>query len=446
MIFAGSKVWSQWTALRSISCLLFLVLIWTGPVRAEIVSVGRQYAYSANNLDNKSSSRVIALEQAKRLLFADVGTEFQKEEAVQKLGLTENQVAAAGLCLLRPVLIEEKWDGKIYYLKLEVRIDQDEFLRLLAAVKNDAKKLADFDWALQKTGDLLKELGKLGRDNQGIQASRRKAELKVSGTRISDYQDAIKKLSSMDWFEKGLHFQSAQNTDEALKAFSSAIKTVPTFLRALRNRGTIYADLGRYKDSITDFSGVIDLVPDSAEVYLDRGAVYHRWGKYLMALKDFDRYIQLKPNQAEAYVVRAATYHQMGNYPMAIKDFDKVIELNPHYPDAYSMRGSSYFRLGEYRQAVDNYSKALELKQDNSQTFFDRGSAYYRLGSFEEAIKDFDKAIDLNRKYAEAYALRGATYGSLGNYFRAEEDLKAAARLGDSDAQAFLKTKGITWE
>lgn len=44
-----------------------------------------------------------------------------------------------------------------------------------------------------------------------------------------------------------------------------------------------------------------------------------------------------------------------------------------------------------------------------------------------------------------AYSNRGKAYDDLGDVQSAMADLKVAARLGDKDAQAYLRKKGIAW-
>jgi hypothetical protein len=43
------------------------------------------------------------------------------------------------------------------------------------------------------------------------------------------------------------------------------------------------------------------------------------------------------------------------------------------------------------------------------------------------------------------YFARGLAYEKLGNNKRAIEDAKSAAKLGNGDAQSYLKAKGIEW-
>ena len=134
-----------------------------------------------------------------------------------------------------------------------------------------------------------------------------------------------------------------------------------------------------------------------------------------------------------------------GNYTDAEKAYSKAIELNPRDSVAYYNRGNAYYKLGNYQQAIKDYNRAIELNPQYANAHYNRGTAYSNIGDYQQAIKDYNKAIELNPQYEKAYYNRGVTYAKLGNTKLAIENLKIAARLGDKEAQDYLRSKGIDW-
>jgi tetratricopeptide (TPR) repeat protein len=53
--------------------------------------------------------------------------------------------------------------------------------------------------------------------------------------------------------------------------------------------------------------------------------------------------------------------------------------------------------------------------------------------------------LDPTEINGEAYYNRGFAYGKLGDHRQAIKDYKTAARLGDKDAQDYLRSKRISW-
>ncbi|TAN43537.1 MAG: hypothetical protein EPN22_09960 [Nitrospirae bacterium] len=66
----------------SLTLLLFLLI--AAPVFAEKVTFTKEYTYQASEFDSKSSSRILALEQVKRLILEEVGTFLNSETEVKK--------------------------------------------------------------------------------------------------------------------------------------------------------------------------------------------------------------------------------------------------------------------------------------------------------------------------------------------------------------------------
>ncbi len=96
---------------------------------------------------------------------------------------------------------------------------------------------------------------------------------------------------------------------------------------------------------------------------------------------------------------------------------------------------------------------------DNEQTiakaekFFDTGERRFDYENFRGAIDSYTKAIEIYPGYARAYYKRGLSrynlflegYNSFGGKFGRIRDYKKAAKLGETDAQEWLKENNIGW-
>ena len=79
-----------------------------------------EYTYQASEADSKLSSRTIALEQVKRLLLEKLGTYLESETEVKNFQLTKDQIVILTAGIVRAEIIEERWDGKTYFLKAKM--------------------------------------------------------------------------------------------------------------------------------------------------------------------------------------------------------------------------------------------------------------------------------------------------------------------------------------
>jgi tetratricopeptide (TPR) repeat protein len=387
--------------LFTISTALYLLLIAISAF-AENKTFFKEYTYMASDIDSKVSSRAIALEQVKRDLLEQLGTYLISETEVKNYQMTKDQITTLTAGIVSAEVVDEKWDGRTYYLKAMITADPKEVARSVDALRKDVQKNKELEDSKKKAEDAMGEIERLKKELALV-----KGDTKIQ----QEYSNAIKDLSAADWYDKGKAFQQSNNLKDAIKAYDKAIELNPKYAVAYYNRGLAYNDLGNHQQSINDYNKAIEFRPKFAWAYNNRGKVYH----------------------------------ELGNVQQAISDYNKAIELDPNDALAYNNRGNAYKALRNYQQAFSDYNKAIELDPKYASAYYNRGNAYASLGNYQQAINDYNRAIELNPTYANAYNNRGACYNALGNTNMALEDAKRAARLGSQDAQESLIAAGVRW-
>ncbi|WP_333656583.1 hypothetical protein, partial [Dissulfurispira sp.] len=127
-------------------------------------------------LGSKHSSRTISLEMVKRLLLEEFGTYLISETEVKDFKLTKDQITVLSAGIVRAEVVDEKWDGKTYWLKVKVSADTKEVAKSLDSLRKDSRKIKEMeaslrdanrraDEALKEIERLKKEAGKLKTDN-----------------------------------------------------------------------------------------------------------------------------------------------------------------------------------------------------------------------------------------------------------------------------------------
>jgi tetratricopeptide (TPR) repeat protein len=384
--------------------LIFIVLVLFMPslTSAKSKTFIKEYTYQASEADSKISSRVIALEQVKRLLLEELGTYIESQTEVINFQLTKDQITSLTAGIVQTQILKEKWDGERYWIQAKIEADPAKVVRDIDALRKDREKSKELEDANRKAETALKEVERLRKELELAKGDR---------TNIAKYDVAIKELSATDWYRKGLSLAGAGNHHEAMEAFTKAIQLNPKYSSAYAARSAAYGMLGDHQQALADANRAIELDPKDAVAYLNRGGAYGRLGNYQQLLEDSNRAIRLDPKLALAYYNRGNSYLRFGNYQQAIKDYNKAIELYPTYSLLYLNRGLAYFFLRDFQQALVEFNKAIELDPKNSGAYNDRANAYLNLGYKEQAISDY----------------------------------KTAARLGDKNAQDYLRSKGISW-
>lgn len=383
-----------------ISCLIFPAIV----ASAETKTFIKEYTYQAGDEDSKNSCRIIALREVKRLLLEELGTYLESETEVKNFQMAKDQIVTLTAGIVGTELIEDKWDGKTYWLKAKITANPQDVTKAIDSLRKDREKVKELEGLRKISEALLKENERLTKELGTATGNAQKEAAQA-------YKRNIDNLSAAEWFERGHELDISGKFTEAIKAYNKAIELNPQYTDTYINRGALYDDLGKYQQAIKDYNKAIELNPQYAKAYNNRGNAYVTLGKYKQAFKDFNKAIELNPREAALYSNRGIAYAKLGNAQQAFKDFNKAIELNPQYAKAYNNMGALYFDLGKYQQAIKAYNKAIELNPPFAAAYNNRGEAYYKLGDTQQAIRDY----------------------------------KISAKLGFKNAQDFLKSKGIEW-
>jgi hypothetical protein len=109
-----------------------------------------EYTYQASEADSSLSSRVIAIEKVKRLLFDDLGTYLESETEVKNFHLTKHQIVVLTAGIVSVEIMDEKWDGKTYYLKGKITADPKDMAKAINRLRQDSQKTKDLQQARKK--------------------------------------------------------------------------------------------------------------------------------------------------------------------------------------------------------------------------------------------------------------------------------------------------------
>lgn len=379
-----------------IMLVMCLHSIFAGDACAEEKVFIKEYTYNASDLDSKVSSRTIALEQVKRLVLEELGTYLKSETAIKNFELTNDQVNAFTAGLTRIMVIDEKWDGKSYYLKAKIAADPEEVARSIKKVHADQTMSRVLEETSRKADESLEQINKLRKELETMKAG--------TANRQQEYTKAVNKLSSKEWFDKGYELIISGNFHEAINAYTRVIELEPSNVTAHIHLAWAYNGAGHFKKAIIELDGVIALEPENEHAYVQRGWSYNGLSEYQRAIADLDKALSLNPdNLWAAFFHRGWAYNALGNFTQGKKDMDSALKINPNEPFNYIMRSWSNNGLGNFQEAMNDANTVLKLDQNNKYAYIQRGWAYNALGNYQQAEKDFTGTLDMDPKFADGY-------------------------------------------
>lgn len=151
-----------------------MILFFSPPLLAKTFI--REHYYQADKRDTQLTARAIALYQVKSRLIEEIGTyiesAFESTERESKDGIeqfTKHQIVSITAGITETKILEERWDGKIYYIKAEIEADIDDTKRRIMELSSDRSKMREIEEINRKADEALREIGVL-KKSRGIPA------------------------------------------------------------------------------------------------------------------------------------------------------------------------------------------------------------------------------------------------------------------------------------
>lgn len=133
-----------------------------------------------------------------------------------------------------------------------------------------------------------------------------------------------------DW-QAGYDAEQAANPDLAIHHYTSAIRSGElnqrSLARVFRSRGNAHHAAQNNDEALNDFNTAIGLDPAYTLAYVSRGVIYHESEDYARAIADYDEAVFLDPDYALTYANRGGAYEQLGQIENAVRDFRMAYDL-----------------------------------------------------------------------------------------------------------------------
>jgi tetratricopeptide (TPR) repeat protein len=374
--------------LMRITLISFLfVLFIPNHTSAELKTFIKEYTYQASDFDSKISSRTITLEQVKRLLLEEVGTYLISETDVKDFQLTKDKITTLTAGIVQAEILDEKWDGKTYYLKAKMSIAPQEVKKFLEGLRENSQKNRELEETKRKVDEALNKIKQL--QDERVDGQR-------LGSKQNEYSKAVAELKAKEWIDKGVAFMNAENYESGLRAFNNAVEIDPTNSWAYINKGWALNTLGDYHQALKEFDIAAAIDPKNPWIYVNRGVAYNFLGNYQQGLLDEEKAISLDGTISWAYINRGWAYTGLGNFNQALTDLNKAAQLDPNNSHVYHMRAWVYNGLGNKRKTLEDFETSLKLAPNNSWTHWNIATYYALSGEKEKSISALGKAIRIN--------------------------------------------------
>ncbi len=262
------------------------------------------------------------------------------------------------------------------------------------------------------------------------------------------------------------------NQEEILKELNDKISQNPNDVEALGQRGMLYFELKKYKESLEDLDKAIEGGSLNPMFFFYRGKVKKAYVSHDESIEyrylgnehflkinnllnsihsDFEKAIELNPNIPEFYYELAHRFKYdydkfitRENLFRSIDYINKAIILDPNYLEAIALRADAYIGLAEtvffeenlseksknetkkefYEKALVDIQKLIDNSYDLKLNYYSKGVILADFNRDSDAYEAFNKAIELSNNDIPMYYYleRGKVNNKLNKYSDAIND------------------------
>jgi len=388
------KIWDRLKWIPILVCFMMCSCLSPGNSEAEMKVIIKEYSYTASDMDSKISCQTIAREQVKRIILEECGTYVAGKTEVKDGSLDSDKVSAITAGIVSIEIIDESWDGKIYWMKAKAEVDPETIDQAISNLTKDQGQVAE----LESTNKRMEELAATIEELKAKMASNENKEAQIEELKYKkeeqDNQDAqIAELTArIDANDKDAQIEELRAELEA-KNYQRAqqeaqINELKSEIEAKDNRELQRKYAARYNEAVNEARSM-ELVRTSY--------VYMNNNRYSDAVVVLDRAREINPTRVATpvYIARSVAYEKTNNHESAMKELDAAakVDRNPVLMKSVALRRASiYEKRGDKKRALDEINRAIKIDPRSTYAYNQRAGLYNRLGDKIKAKEDMKKA------------------------------------------------------
>jgi tetratricopeptide (TPR) repeat protein len=178
--------------------------------------------------------------------------------------------------------------------------------------------------------------------------------------------------------------------------------------------------------AIAAYSEALKVKPDLPATWVDRAKLYMRLGKIPLAIADFTESLKHKAAQPDVLLQRCLAYLQTNDPKSAVPDCNKAVELDPKSIDAVVARAQAYTATRQFVAAAQDLEDAIGKKNDLTDAHLQLGQLYIELEQYVLALHHFTVATQQRPGFKEAFRFRAIVKQTLGDKAGHDQDMARA--------------------
>lgn len=198
------------------------------------------------------------------------------------------------------------------------------------------------------------------------------------------------------------------------------------------NLGVALKGLGRTTEALEALERAASLDTANLDIHYNIGCLLQELERRNEAMASYQAVLAAAPDHAEALSNLGLLEVEAGHPDRALPHLRRSVSLKPDFLAARINLGLALQDLEQLGEAVACFTQALAADPDNAEIHYNLANALHAAQRYEDAIRHGRRAIELNPDHAEAYHNLGNGWRELGEPAKAiDEYRQALARKRD---------------
>jgi tetratricopeptide (TPR) repeat protein len=185
----------------------------------------------------------------------------------------------------------------------------------------------------------------------------------------------------------------AENTDEAIKCYDSALKINPDYDVALKNMAELSLIAGNFREAIKGYDKIIEMDPADADRW--NATAYEHKGICLFSLREYTNSIGSYSQAITSlrdYLESFSQWRLIGR--ILLKPESESI-LKEQIIELQNRIGIAYCRLGKFDVGIEYFDRCIAQDKHNQHYYHNRGIALYNSKKYHEAIRALNACLEI---------------------------------------------------
>lgn len=378
----------------------------------------REYTYHAGENDSKISSRAIAIAELRSLLLHEIGVYVESEQLLKTVEIdgkfsqdfVEN-IATISAGITKLEVLEEKWNGEIFFMKAAITINIKEFEETLKQAVNAKKQNKEVTILKKELDDTKREI----------------ALLSEQINKLQNEQPNKKNITENYTNSDNPRQRQNQNNNEAINKVSiQDLKKAQEYFDLAINE---YQIKKNYKKAFEYTERTLYYIPSDTSILMNAGVFFApAAGEWDKSLYYIDQYLAKGGNSSDAYIMKfSITRDQKKDNEGALKIAQEMVRKYPNNPEFPKYELDMYVKLNKLPEAKEVMIKQANANPNDKEARYFLGVICYELNQADEAKKWYEEAIKLDSRYYEPQIALAEVF-----YLAAKDEKDKMNPLGNS--------------